>query len=171
MRHKMRSLILLVVFGTLLACSWAEKAKVEGAAANQQQHQKFRKEAVKKKVLADIVKVKISRAPENVKRKELKHIFDNLKRYEEKTSDTLSTSQAGKPLPQVPSKEEIVQAVERLEKRAQSFNKQQKGKMLPKAGTSLRRMSEETTKASTGQQRQRRAIPAKQVRTSFARAA
>jgi transcriptional regulator of acetoin/glycerol metabolism len=150
----------LLVFGALLACSWAEKAEVGESTGTKQQRHKFRQEELKKKVVADIMKVKMSHAPEGVQRQELKNIFNNLKRYEEKTPQATV------------SKEEIVQAVKKVEKNAKGFTKQQrKGKKARKPGASLRRLSEETARASApGQTRQRRAALAKKIHTSFARA-
>ncbi|XP_038045473.1 uncharacterized protein LOC119720038 [Patiria miniata] len=161
----MRSVILLVALGALVACAWAENAegkpKVDGSVSpSMQPHRKYHKENAKKKALADIIKIKMSAASEDVKRKELKHVFANLKRYDEKTNAQVS------PNMEAINKEEISQTVKQFGKQVKNFNMNHKRK----AGASLRRMSEEAAKGAAAQPRLRRAAPAKQGRTSFARA-
>jgi len=189
----MRSLLFLIASVAVLALSWAaetegpvpETPKVDGATPTQSGHH-YRMERLKKKVIVQIAKIKASRASEEVKRQEIKHLFDQVRHHEKSLqaphtkvahgrAQSHAKAAAQKETAETPKerREEIAQTMQNLGKQVGNFKEQSHRRLRKRrsqGGPTLRRLSEETAQEGQGPRRQRRALPAKQTRTSFARA-
>jgi len=185
----MRSLLLLITLGAIVAFSFAQETpKDDGAVQSKAQH-KYRMQRMKKMVLTQLTRIQNSDQPEETKHEEMKGVYDRFKKAlhhnskasspaatktHQATKHKQATAEAMEGHQEKPNsqREELAQAVETFGKEVGDFNQAHgKGMKRTHKGASLRRLAEESAgdQGQSGQRKRRSSAPVKPLRTSFAR--